>query len=124
MWSRGFDVAYATTAGDQIRVPLVDALVAIHRPDDRSTNRDKPVYPSQRSSAGITVSRTWAAIYKWKRQLSCSRESLIGPVRTPDQPRGVPRPGDRSFGSRFIEHMRDAFEALAQARSMAEAGAR
>ena len=26
--------------------------------------------------------------------------------------------------SRFIEHMRDAFEALAQARSMAEAGAR
>jgi hypothetical protein len=36
------------------------ALVAIHRPDDRSTNRDKPVYPSQRSSAGITVSRTCA----------------------------------------------------------------
>jgi hypothetical protein len=34
------------------------ALVAIHRPDDRSTNRDRPVYPSQRSSAGITVSRT------------------------------------------------------------------
>jgi len=32
--------------------------------------------------------------------------------------------GDRSFGSRFIEHMRDAFEALAQARSMAETGAR
>jgi len=29
-------------------------------PDDRSTNRDKPVYPSKRSSAGITVSRTWA----------------------------------------------------------------
>ena len=28
------------------------------------------------------------------------------------------------FGSRFIEHMRDAFYALAQARSMAEAGAR
>jgi hypothetical protein len=25
MWSRGFEVAYATTAGDQIRVPLVDA---------------------------------------------------------------------------------------------------
>ncbi|HEY5840350.1 MAG TPA: hypothetical protein VIU87_02555 [Mycobacterium sp.] len=35
----------------------------------------------------------------------------------------MPHPGDRSFGSRFIEHMRDAFEALAQARSMAEAGA-
>jgi hypothetical protein len=43
-------------------------------------------------------------------------------------PPGLPGPpqmaGDRSFGSRFIEHMRDAFEALAQARSMAEAGAR
>jgi hypothetical protein len=25
MWSRGFELAYATTAGDQIRVPLVDA---------------------------------------------------------------------------------------------------
>jgi hypothetical protein len=34
------------------------ALVAIHRPDDRSTNRDRPVYPSTPSSAGITVSRT------------------------------------------------------------------
>ena len=45
-----------------------------------------------------------------------------GPRTRPAQ--GVPRPGDRSFGSRFIEHMCDAFEALAQARSMAEAGAR
>jgi hypothetical protein len=25
MWSRGFELAYATTAGDQIRVPFVDA---------------------------------------------------------------------------------------------------
>ena len=25
MWARGFELAYATTAGDQIRVPLVDA---------------------------------------------------------------------------------------------------
>jgi hypothetical protein len=25
MWSRGFELAYATTAGDQIQVPLVDA---------------------------------------------------------------------------------------------------
>jgi len=25
MWSRGFELAYATTTGDQIRVPLVDA---------------------------------------------------------------------------------------------------
>ena len=25
MWSRGFELAYATTAGDQIRVPSVDA---------------------------------------------------------------------------------------------------
>jgi hypothetical protein len=25
MWSRGFELAYATMAGDQIRVPLVDA---------------------------------------------------------------------------------------------------
>jgi hypothetical protein len=25
MWSRGFELAYATTAGEQIRVPLVDA---------------------------------------------------------------------------------------------------
>jgi hypothetical protein len=28
------------------------------------------------------------ATCKWKRQLSCSRESLIGPVRTPDPHRG------------------------------------
>jgi hypothetical protein len=31
---------------------------------------------------------------------------------------------DDEVDGRFIEHMRDAFEALAQARSMEEAGAR
>ena len=36
------------------------ALVAMQWPDDRSTNRDKPVHPSMPSSAGITVSRTCA----------------------------------------------------------------
>ena len=80
MWSRGFEVAYATTAGDQIRVPLVDA----------------------RGRCGWSRFR----LFDYRRH------------------RVVPRPGDRSFGSRFIEHMRDTFEALAQARSMAEAGAR
>jgi len=49
---------------------------------------------------------------------------LIGPVRTPDQQRGCRVQAIVHFGSRFIEHMRDAFEVLAQARSMAEAGTR
>jgi hypothetical protein len=37
---------------------------------------------------GREANATSAATYKWKRQLSRWRESLIGPVRTPDQHRG------------------------------------
>ena len=43
------------------------ALVTIQRPDDRSTNRDTPVYPSMPSSAGITLSRNARYRHRWTR---------------------------------------------------------
>src|SRR5207244_2627074 len=36
------------------------ALVAMQRPDSRSTSSDRPTHPSTPISAGITSSRTWA----------------------------------------------------------------
>jgi hypothetical protein len=58
-----YDQSMAAYPGDDLSVIAwmgYEELVAMQRPDVRSTNRDKPTHPSMPPSAGITVSRMCA----------------------------------------------------------------